>query len=199
MKLTIIMNTVRVTVLGLGVLVAGTASAEPYYVGAKSCAGCHKAETQDWQRSAHGKAMEILVAGKRSGPKHKAGLDPDKDYSNDEKCLKCHTTGLKQKGGFVDMSSTPDLAGVGCESCHGPASEYREIHKKKMLDFKSAETRAAGQTYASKGDKVCEKCHNTDSPFKPSVDKKYVFDLKERLKTGTDAFHQIVPLEGNHN
>ena len=87
---------------------------------------------------------------------------------------------------------------MGCESCHGPASEYREIHKKKMLDFKSAETRAAGQTYASKGDKVCEKCHNTDSPFKPSVDKKYVFDLKERLKTGTDSFHQIVPLEGNH-
>lgn len=199
MNHTLMMNTVRVALLGLCVLAAGAASAEPNYLGSKSCAGCHKAEMQDWQRSVHGKAMEILVAGKRSGPKHKAGLDPDKDYSNDEKCLKCHTTGFKKQGGFVDMNSTPELAGVGCESCHGPASEYREIHKKKMLDFKSAETRAAGQTYASKGDKVCEKCHNTDSPFKPSVDKKYVFDLKERLKTGTDSFHQIVPLEGNHN
>ena len=199
MKHTMIMNTVRVAVLGLGVLLAGAASAEPTYLGSKSCAGCHKAETQDWQRSVHGKAMEILVAGKRSGPKHKAELDPDKDYSKDEKCLKCHTTGFKKQGGFVDMTSTPDLAGVGCESCHGPASGYREIHKQKMLDFKSAEVRAAGQTYASKGDKVCEKCHNTDSPFKSSVDKKYAFDLKDRLKTGTESFHQINPLEANHD
>ena len=79
MKHTMIMNTVWVALLGLCALVAGAASAEPYYLGSKSCAGCHKAETQDWQRSVHGKAMEILVAGKRSGPKHKAELDPDKE------------------------------------------------------------------------------------------------------------------------
>ena len=96
MKHTMIMNTVRVAVLGLGVLVAGAASAEPHYVGAKACGGCHKAEFQDWQRSVHGKTMELLAAGKRAGPKHKAGLDPDKDYSNDEKCWKCHTTGFKK-------------------------------------------------------------------------------------------------------
>ena len=97
------------------------------------------------------------------------------------------------------MDSTPELAGVGCESCHGPGSDYREIHKKKMLDFKRAEVKAAGQTYASKGDKVCEKCHNTDSPFKASVDPKYAFDLKARLKDGTESFHQINPLDGNHD
>lgn len=199
MKLIMIMNIVRVAVLGLGVLVVGAASAEPHYLGPKVCAGCHKAETQDWQRSVHGRTMELLLVGKRSGPKHKAGLDPDKDYSNDEKCWKCHTTGFKKEGGFVNINSTPDLAGVSCEACHGPGSGYREIHKQKMLDFKSAETRAAGQTYASKGDKVCENCHNTDSPFKPSVDPKYAFDLKERLKTKTESFHQINPTEGNHD
>lgn len=199
MKLTLIMNAARVAALGLCVLAAGTASAEPNYVGSKACEGCHKTEAQDWKRSAHGKAMETLIAGKKSGPKHKAGLDPDKDYSNDEKCLKCHTTGFKQKGGFVDKNATPDLAGVGCEACHGPGSGYREIHKKKMVDFKSAEVRAAGETYASKGDIVCEKCHNNDSPFKPSVDPKYAFNLKDRLKDGTASFHQINQLEGNHD
>jgi hypothetical protein len=199
MKHVVKMNIVWIAVLGLCVLTAGAASAEPHYLGPKSCAGCHKAETQDWQRSVHGKTMELLVAGKRSGPKHKAGLDPDKNYSNDEKCWKCHTTGFKKEGGFVDINSTPDLAGVSCEACHGPGSDYREIHKQKMLDFKSAETRAAGQTYASKGDKVCENCHNTDSPFKPSVDPKYTFNLKERLKEGTSSFHQINPTEGNHD
>src|SRR3989338_2920723 len=199
MKLTMIMKAVWIAALGLGVLAAGAVSAEPRYVGAKDCGGCHKAEMQDWQRSVHCKAIETLAAGKKSGPKHKAGLDPDKDYSSDEKCLKCHTTGFKQKGGFVDRNSTPDLAGVGCEACHGPGSDYRAIHKSKMLDFKRTETRAAGATYASKGDKVCENCHNTDSPFKPSVDPKYAFDLKERLKTKTESFHQINPLDGNHD
>lgn len=198
MKHTMIMKAVRIAALALGVLAAGAASAEPYYVGAKDCGGCHKAEMQDWQRSVHGKAIETLLAGKKSGPKHKAGLDPDKDYSNDEKCLKCHTTGFKQKGGFADRNATPDLVGVGCEACHGPGSAYRAIHKSKMLEFKRAETKAAGETYASRGDKVCENCHNNDSPFKPSVDPKYAFDLKERLKK-TESFHQINPLDGNHD
>ena len=199
MRITLIMNVVRVAVLGLGLLAAGAVSAEPRFVGTKACATCHKDEMQDWKRSAHGKTMEVLLAGKRAGPKHKAAVDPDKDYSKDEKCLKCHTTGFKKEGGFVDMNSTPDLAGVGCEECHGPGSAYRDIHNKKMLDFKSAEVRAAGQTYASKGDKVCEKCHNNDSPFKASVDPKYAFKLKDRLKDGTESFHQMYPQDGNHD
>lgn len=199
MNTKMIMKASRIAALGLGLLVAGAVLAEPRYVGTKSCATCHKDEMQDWKRSAHGKTMEVLLAGKRSGPKHKAGVDPDKDYSKDEKCLKCHTTGFKKEGGFVDANSTPDLGGVGCEECHGPGSAYRDIHNKKMLDFTSAEVRAAGQVYASKGDKVCEKCHNNDSPFKPSVDPKYAFNLKDRLKNGTASFHQIYPLEGKHD
>lgn len=190
---------VRAAVIVLGVVAAAVASAEPRYVGNKACVGCHKAEAADWARSGHGKAFEMLASGKKSGPKHKAGLTPDKDYQSDEKCLKCHTTGFGKDGGFVDAGSTPELAGVGCESCHGPGSEYREIHKKKMLDFKRSETKAAGAISASRGDKVCEKCHNNDSPFKASVDPKYAFDLKARLKDGGASFHQINPLEGNHD
>lgn len=193
------MKNIRVAALGLFVLAAGAASAEPHYVGNKACAGCHKAEFADWQRSAHGgKSMEALAAGKKGGAKSKAGLTPDKDYSKDEKCLKCHTTGYGKEGGFKDMDSTPEFAAIGCESCHGPGSEYREIHKKKMLDFKRSEAKAAGAISASRGDKVCEKCHSNDSPFKASVDPKYAFDLKARLKN-EESFHQINPLEGKHD
>lgn len=199
MKVTMKMNAVRLMALGLCVLAAGAVSAAPRYIGSKICATCHKSEMEDWKRSAHGKSMDLLVAGKRSGPKHKAAVDPDKDYSRDEKCLKCHSTGFKKEGGFVDVSSTPDMGGVGCEECHGPGSDYRNIHNDKMLDFKSAEVRAAGQLYASKGDKVCEKCHNNDSPFRPSVDPKYAFNLKDRLKNGTASFHQMYPEEGKHD
>jgi len=199
MKHPAMMNAAWLGVLGFCMLQAGVATAAPNYVGSKACAGCHKTEYQDWQRSVHAKSMELLAPGKKGGPKHKAGLDPDKDYNKDEKCLKCHTTGYKKAGGFVDINTTPDLAGVGCEMCHGAGSDYREIHKQKMLDFKSAETRAAGQTYASKGDKVCENCHNNDSPFKSSVDSKYAFKLQDRLKDGAASFHQINPLEGSHD
>ena len=201
MKCSTMMNPVRFALMST-VILAGAATAAPHYVGAKACAGCHKSEYADWQRSVHGKAMDLLAAGKRGGPKHKAKLDPDKDYSKDEKCLKCHATGYGKEGGYVDSSSASDLAGVGCEMCHGPGSDYREIHKQKMLDFKSAEVRAAGQAYASKGDKVCENCHDhKDSPFKSSNDKKYAFDLKERMGRGKNGeiFHEINPLEGNHN
>lgn len=202
-----IMNTIRFALLGMGVLLAGAAAAAPKYVGVKACGVCHKAEYADWQRSAHGKTMELLVAGKRGGPKHKAGLDPDKDYTKEQnqpdkyKCFRCHTTGYKKEGGFVSVEATPELAGVGCEACHGPGSDFREIHKMKMLEFKRTETRAAGQTYASRGDKVCENCHSEDSPFKPSVAPKYVFNLKERLGRPNlnEIFHQINPLEGNHD
>lgn len=194
-----IINTIRVAALGMAVLATGAVSAEPRYVGNKVCANCHKDEMQDWKRSAHGKTMEVLRAKKQSGPKHKAGVNPDKDYTKDEKCLKCHTTGYKKEGGFVDMDTTPEMAGVGCEACHGPGGDYRDIHNKKMLDFTSAEVRAAGQLYASKGDKVCEKCHNDDSPFKASVDPKYAFNLKQRLKDGTESFHQMYPQEGEHD
>ena len=199
MKHHMIMKAIQIAALGLGILITGAASAEPRYIGSKACATCHKDEMQDWKRSAHGKTMEVLLAGKRSGPKHKAAVDPDKDYSKDDKCLKCHTTGYKKEGGFVDINTTPDLGGVGCEECHGPGGTYREIHNKKMLDFKSAEVRAAGQLYASKGDKVCEKCHNNDSPFKSSVDPKYSFNLKDRLKSGIESFHQMYPQDGNHD
>jgi hypothetical protein len=199
MKFNMKMNAARVAVLGLCVLAAGAVSAAPRYVGSNICATCHKSEMEDWKRSAHGKAMDILLAGKRSGAKHKAALDPDKDYSRDEKCLKCHSTGFKKEGGFVDLKSTPDMGGIGCEECHGPGSDYRNIHNEKMLDFRVSEVRAAGQLYASKGDKVCEKCHNNDSPFKSSVDPKYAFNLKDRLKNGTASFHQMYPQEGKHD
>lgn len=189
----------HVVAIALGLAMTGNVSAEPSYVGNKGCVNCHKSEAQDWQFSNHGKVFELLEPGKRSSAKIKAALDPDKDYRNDEKCLKCHTTGAGKEGGFVDIESTPDMGAAGCEMCHGPGSEYREIHKANPLAFKRSETRAAGQIYASRGDKmVCEKCHGDKSPFKPSVDPKYKFDLQQKLKKN-EAFHQYYELDGKHD
>ena len=171
---------------------AWNADAGPKYVGVDGCK-CHKSEIADWDRSAHAKAFELLSSGKREGKKKKANLDPEKDYSSDSKCLKCHTVGYKGDGGFADISSTPKLAGVGCEMCHGPGSEYRQIHKEKTTRFTKAEVKAAGQTYGSLDPEVCYSCHkHKDNPFRNDN-----FDAKDALKDSR-AFHKLYPLEGNH-
>lgn len=184
---------IRIAATSLCLFAAENASAEePHYHGNKNCDVCHEKEIHEWQQSTHAKAFELLAPGKRVSSKKKAGL-ADIDYRQNVFCLKCHTTGHGEEGGFVDIESTPEMAGVGCESCHGPSSQYRETHKK--INFTRAMARREGQTYASLGDKgVCEKCHSVASPFHPGINPKYIFDLKKRLSEGTASFHEIRPL-----
>jgi len=45
----------------------------------------------------------------------------------DKGCLACHTTAFDLPGGFAATdraSAHPDLARVGCESCHGPGEAH---------------------------------------------------------------------------
>lgn len=79
------------------------------YVGAATCAGCHPEEHQTWSASAHARARESLVERGK-------GYDPS--------CLSCHVTGMMHPGGFAGMKQTPHLEHVGCEACHGPASDH---------------------------------------------------------------------------
>lgn len=167
------------------------------YTGTEGCA-CHKAEISDWERSKHGQAFDLLKSGKRASKKKKAGLDPDKDYTRDAKCLPCHVTGYKEDGGFKDMESTADMAGIGCEMCHGPGEEYRVLHKEKGMTFTKAEAKELGQRYSSVDEAVCRRCHgNQFSPFKPEIDEKYRFKFKEALMSDM-AFHTLYPIKGTH-
>jgi len=177
---------------------AAVSAKKPTFVGTEGCK-CHKNEVKEWQDSKHGKAFETLLADKRGkGEKKamkKAKLDPDKDYSKDEKCLKCHTAGYGDIGGFEAIDKTPDLAGVGCEMCHGAGSEYRKIHKEKDVNFTLAEAKEAGEIFPAK-DNPCKDCHESkDTPFKPEVDEKYKFNFTEMIKL-EKAFHKVYPLQG---
>lgn len=185
--------------LALTLLAAPVLHAGPAFVGPENCKSCHKDEYADWERSKHARAFELLQAGKRKGAKKKAGLDPDKDYTHDQKCLKCHTTGYGEPGGFESIETTAHRAGIGCEMCHGPGERYREIHKTQRLDFKRADTKAAGQTYGSEDPQVCKKCHgHADSPFTSKVDDKYTDDVGALMKQNFRAFHDFYELIGDH-
>lgn len=73
------------------------------FVGSAVCGGCHVKEYNVWLKTAHAKALTTL---------EKTGNDKDPE------CVGCHVVGLTYREGFMDKSKTPDLAHVGCESCH---------------------------------------------------------------------------------
>jgi cytochrome c553 len=170
----------------------------PSYVGAVKCNGsCHDSYYQAWVKSPHGNTFELLKPGVREKAKKRVKLDPQKDYTTTPLCLRCHTTGYRQKGGFKpagtmhkgkDRSTAidpeePNLEQVGCEMCHSVAggSQFRVVMKNTKGDFKKAETEKYGQRwdYAN----VCTRCHtHKKTPFQPDVHDKYKFDFEERKK-----------------
>jgi hypothetical protein len=166
---------------------------EHAYVGSKKCKMCHMKEFKSWEETKMAKAYDTLKPGERAEQKKAAGLDPDKDYTTDAECLRCHTTGYGQEGGFVDIESTPNLAGIGCEMCHGPGGTYTksEYMSLKNKEYKKADVVAVGMVDAVT-EAQCLNCHNTDSPF---VGDDYVFDFEANKEKGT---HEKIPLKYQH-
>lgn len=101
------------------------------YAGSWACASCHASATHIWKGSAHRYAFRTLETQQHD-------TDPD--------CVSCHVVGLESTKGFRAQSLTPQLAGVGCESCHGPAGS----HVKSPSQFKLPRITQ----------KACLGCHN---------------------------------------
>ena len=99
------------------------------YVGSDTCRGCHVAASASWSASAHSHAREVLA-----------------ERRNDPGCLQCHTTGLGHPGGF---SGGERLQHVGCEACHGPASDH-------------VAAPAAGYGELPRSPAACVACHTHD-------------------------------------
>jgi len=113
------------------------ASAKPY-VGAEACKTCHTADYALWSSSMHAHAMQTLVTKKA-------------DFNSE--CVGCHVVGYKKRGGFADNATTPNLANVQCEACHGPGARHVEN---------------PGVPYGKAGKPSCMPCHNHENS--PSFD-----------------------------
>ncbi len=188
------MRTSRLAILpacALLFLLAAFASADPAaYVGAKRCRACHLKQFQTWETTKMAKSFELLKAGAHADAKKKMNVDPQKDYTHDEKCLPCHTTGYGKPGGFVSLEKTPEMAGVQCESCHGPGGEYLKegFMTLKNKEYKRADLLKAGLVVPN-AETCTSQCHNPKSPF---VTKDAVFKFEERKKKGT---HEHIALK----
>lgn len=169
------------------------------FVGATKCNGsCHDPYYEAWKVSPHGGTYNLLKPGERKEAKERVKLDPEKDYTTTPLCLRCHTTGYKQRGGFKPAGSKnkkgkdtatkidpeePNLEHVGCEMCHSVAggSHFRAVMKASKGNFDKGDIEKYGQRwdYAN----VCTRCHtHPQTPFKPDVHDKYKFNFEERVK-----------------
>lgn len=184
----------------------------PTFVGSLKCNGsCHDPWQQAWRETGHAKTYELLKPGVRAEAKKKAeasikekllkyggrdqafvdSLDVTKaDFTKEPLCLRCHTTGYGQKGGFIPgkteiVPGEPNLEQVGCEMCHSVrgGSQFRILMKITVGDFSSAQAEKLGKRYDNNTGHVCMRCHeHPNTPFQPSVDPKYKFNFEERRK-----------------
>ncbi len=161
---------VKNIIIGMAVLctvafVSSTARADKAkYVGVKMCMPCHRGaakgmQAEIWEKSAHAKAFKTLESPEADKIAKTKGL---KTAAKDApECLKCHTT---------DSAHASD--GVGCETCHGPGSEYKTMAIMKD----KAKAVAAGLVIAENDPKLCQRCHNSESPTFKGFDYKAMWD-----------------------
>lgn len=142
------------------VLSAGTSLAEEHsYIGATGCKMCHGAKTGDqwtqWLESGHAKAYETLKS------EASAKIVADKGLTGNAweigECLSCHVTAHGVDAARLGKKYTVE-EGVGCESCHGPGSDYKAL---KVMQSREASI-AAGMIVPT--EETCKTCHNDKSP-----------------------------------
>lgn len=142
------------------------------YIGAASCKACHSKSAKGeqyvkWQNSPHAHAYETLLNEESKKIAQEMGLE--QPPAEADQCLKCHVTAhgvdAKLLGKKYDQA-----AGVGCESCHGPAEKWKITH---MKDVEKAMTLGM----IAPTEEVCLTCHNEESPtYKP-------WELEKKMAT----------------
>ncbi len=103
------------------------------YAGSEACMQCHPAVREQWAATRHARAFATLRS------------EEDRETPA---CLKCHTTGFEREGGFTSSRATPQLAEVGCESCHGAGRDH---------------IARPARGYGAVGITTCQSCHDLEN------------------------------------
>jgi hypothetical protein len=114
-------------------------SAARSYRGKELCRRCHAGLYSFWSGTGHARSFEDLSGSGDAGR---------------PSCLRCHTTGYGEQTGFVDGQSTPALAAVTCESCHGPAGDHADSRYPDLVP--TANGRDCSSCEVSR---ICRACH----------------------------------------
>ncbi len=122
-------------------------------VGAKSCTKCHKSELEALNASSHHGSLAKLNAA--NAAKFIAAVGGKKDL-----CIACHATPKGAEG-------LEAVSGVSCESCHGGAKDWLEIHAKDGLAQAARHAGAdeGGMIRASNVYTIAKNCFNCHVVF----------------------------------
>ncbi|MGH0034262.1 MAG: multiheme c-type cytochrome [Myxococcota bacterium] len=125
-------------------------------VGSDACRSCHEAEYATWAAHPHAHAVDSLAS---------------KGEDANAECLACHTTGFGRPGGFPSDGAAPDhpdLARVGCESCHGPGGEHVAEGSRKLGSIVSLGDKCDSCVILQ----ICGSCHDeaNDPDFRFEVE-----------------------------
>jgi hypothetical protein len=120
--------------------------------GPEKCKKCHKAEHAVWEGSAHGKSFRDIhkrdkaddIAAKVGGGKMRKNA----------LCQQCHFTVIDKRG------RARANAGPSCESCHGNATDWIEVHnnEKRPLAARRQETETMGMIWPDMKYDIAENC-----------------------------------------
>ena len=98
-------------------------------IGAERCEKCHGEELQAWKLSKHARSDSIhrdpKTAQKAKDIAAKMGLRSVNEISTNQLCTECHFT-RQQTGNMLKV-----IGGVSCESCHGGAKDWVDVHGDK--------------------------------------------------------------------
>lgn len=106
------------------------------YVGRSRCTDCHASTNDQYATQAHGQDFHVA-----HGQDLISGMGG--------RCAACHVTGFGELTGGKGDGSTPNLEGIGCESCHGPGSKHAATMSKDQI------------TRLPVSEKTCWSCHVT--------------------------------------
>ena len=142
------------------------------YVGTKKCRSCHSRSHESWRASPKGRSWDALKPGLGVELKQLAGLEREKDYRTDVRCLKCHSVGFGHQTGYAIPQPSDGASvrfarkreGAGCESCHGPGSGFVKVMRdifRNERPYRQEELRAAGLREIAREN--CLRCHTLEA------------------------------------
>lgn len=104
------------------------------YVGAKDCQGCHEEQNDQWLKTKHAAAFDQLL---------------DNNLHWVPSFVRRHVTGYGTPGGFKEYPASERLAGVQCETCHGPGNVHVHDNGKSSIQ-------------RTPSPDLCARCHSPD-------------------------------------
>ncbi len=161
--------------LAFAAATAPAALAEPYAEGYRKCEKCHEAEVDVWKKTKHSQSFNEIHKKEEAKKILAAAGGPNSMRANPT-CVLCHYTETK-----TSATAKPAVnSGPSCESCHGPSSDWRDVHnfygdgiedpKKESPANKQkrlAEARKAGMIWSFMHYDIaanCAECHGLANP-----------------------------------